>query len=184
MNFVMESLQDKVKEITQKRKRLGITQSQLAKRAGVSQSLIAKLESGKTEPSYSKVYEIIRALETLENKEMRTADEIMTDQIISVKPKAKVREAAEKMTEHQISQLPVVDGEKVVGSITESDLITGWEREKVEDKQVKDVMGVCFPLVSKNTLESALLPLLKHFQAVLVAEEGSLSGIITKQDLL
>lgn len=184
MNFAMESLGDKVKEITQKRKRLGITQSQLAKRAGVSQSLIAKLESGKTEPSYSKVYNVIRALEILENKEMKTAGEIMTDEIISVRPEAEVRRAAKKMTEHQISQLPVVDREKVVGSITESDLLTDWKREQVRDKQVKDVMGVCFPLVSKNTLESALLPLLKHFQAVLVAEEGNLSGIITKQDLL
>lgn len=184
MNFVMESLEDKVKEITQKRKRLGITQSQLAKRAGVSQSLIAKLESGKTEPSYSKIYDIIRALETLDNKEMRTAGEIMTDEIISVRPEAKVRRAAKKMTEHQISQLPVVDREKVVGSITESDLITDWERKKVEDKQVQDVMGVCFPLVSKNTLESALLALLKNFQAVLVAEGGNLAGIVTKQNLL
>ena len=45
----------KLNEISKKRKILGLTQSELAKLAGVSQSLIAKLESGKIEPSYTKV---------------------------------------------------------------------------------------------------------------------------------
>ncbi|MBI2079314.1 helix-turn-helix domain-containing protein, partial [Candidatus Micrarchaeota archaeon] len=37
------------------RRKLGITQKELAKLAGVSQSLIAKIEMGKIDPAYSKV---------------------------------------------------------------------------------------------------------------------------------
>jgi predicted transcriptional regulator len=42
---------------------LGLTQGQLAKIAGVSQSFIAKIESGKIDPSYSKVKTIFDVLD-------------------------------------------------------------------------------------------------------------------------
>ena len=47
------------------RKKLGLTQGELAKAAGVSQSLIAKIESTKIDPTYSKVKLIFHALESL-----------------------------------------------------------------------------------------------------------------------
>ena len=44
--------------IPDRRRKLGLTQSQLASLAGVSQSYIAKLEAGKIEPSYIKIKSI------------------------------------------------------------------------------------------------------------------------------
>ena len=51
-----------LEEIKEIRKKLGLTQSDLAKRAGVSQSLIAKVESGRLDPAYSNAQKLINAL--------------------------------------------------------------------------------------------------------------------------
>ncbi len=48
--------------------------------------------------------------------------QLMSKDPITITPTATVVEAARKMLEHKISTLPVVDGGKVVGIITESDL--------------------------------------------------------------
>ncbi|MEM2547192.1 MAG: helix-turn-helix domain-containing protein, partial [Candidatus Bathyarchaeia archaeon] len=60
-------------EIAKRRKLLGLTQKQLAKIAGVSQSFVAKVESGKIDPSYSKVKAIFDVLERMEAGENYTA---------------------------------------------------------------------------------------------------------------
>lgn len=54
---------DESKWIKEQRKRLDLTQNQLAKMAGVSQSLVAKIEAGSIDAAYSKVKRIIETLE-------------------------------------------------------------------------------------------------------------------------
>ncbi len=58
-------------------------------------------------------------------------EEIMTCDVISVTPDTPVRDAAQIMLENKIAGLPVVDGGKLVGIITESDifrmLVENWE---------------------------------------------------------
>ena len=52
------------------------------------------------------------------------AKDIMTRDVITVGPKATVREIAEILVEHKISGLPVVDGEgRVLGLVSEGDLM-------------------------------------------------------------
>ena len=52
------------------------------------------------------------------------AKDIMTRDVITVGPKATVREIAEILVEHKISGLPVVDGEgRVLGMVSEGDLM-------------------------------------------------------------
>lgn len=63
-----------------------------------------------------------------------TVDRVMKSPVIKIAHDATVLEAARLMLEHKISGLPVVDGNTLVGIITESDifrmLITS-ERERV-----------------------------------------------------
>ena len=51
-----------------------------------------------------------------------TIDEIMTREVITVPATATVRNAARLMLENKIGGLPVMDGAKLVGIITESDI--------------------------------------------------------------
>ncbi len=49
-------------------------------------------------------------------------EKIMTRDPITIRPDATIREAAQIMLEHKIGGLPVVEAEKLVGIITESDI--------------------------------------------------------------
>lgn len=49
--------------------------------------------------------------------------ELMTDSVVSVAPDAPVAEAARLMAEKKIGCLPVVDGDLLVGIVTQSDLL-------------------------------------------------------------
>ena len=73
-----------LEEIKKIRKKLGMTQTELANRAGVSQSLIAKIESGRIDPTYTKTKKIFAALSELEKKEEIKAEQLMTAKIISI----------------------------------------------------------------------------------------------------
>jgi len=49
--------------------------------------------------------------------------EVMTDEVLSIDPNADVKEAARLMIEHKIGCLPVVESGKLVGLVTETDLL-------------------------------------------------------------
>jgi CBS domain-containing protein len=50
--------------------------------------------------------------------------DIMSRNIISATPDETIEDAAEKMVENKIKRLPVLEGEKLVGIITATDLIS------------------------------------------------------------
>lgn len=177
-----------LEDIIKKRKMLGLTQKQLATLAGVSQSLIAKLESGKINPSYDKVKAIFDALESLEMTAEFKAADVLHDNVIGVEKSSSVAEAVKLMMVHGYSQLPVFDGEKVVGSISEKTLLeqvaSGRDIAKISGLAVEEVMDESFPQVGKNTPLKVVSGLLQVYPAVLVSEKGKIVGIITKADLL
>ncbi len=51
-----------------------------------------------------------------------TVENIMTRDPLTISPTATIREAAQLMLDHKIGGVPVVEGEKLVGIITESDI--------------------------------------------------------------
>jgi len=55
-------------------------------------------------------------------------DEIMTRQLVTVDPDTSIAEAANLMFEHTVGALPVVEGPRVVGILTNSDLLRGLVR--------------------------------------------------------
>ena len=52
-----------------------------------------------------------------------TIKEVMTWGLATVQPETTLRQAAQMLTEHRISALPVVEGERLVGILTASDLV-------------------------------------------------------------
>ena len=171
-----------LEEIKHIRKKLGLTQFQLAQRANVSQSLIAKIEAGRLDPTYTNAKKVFTALSDLEKKKELKAKDIMNKKIISVKPDDNIKSAISKMKKFQISQLPVIKENKSVGLISESIVLDHFTKKKAEF--IKEVMGESPPIVPKETSSQAISNLLKHYPMILVSKEGNLVGLITKADLL
>jgi acetoin utilization protein AcuB len=55
-----------------------------------------------------------------------TIAEVMTKAVITVAPSRAAREAARIMLDHKIGALPVLDGTRLVGIMTESDLVRAF----------------------------------------------------------
>ncbi|MEX0722370.1 MAG: CBS domain-containing protein [Gracilimonas sp.] len=72
--------------------------------------------------------------------------EIMTDQVIQVKPSDTVNLCMQLMTEHKIRHLPIVNEEKVVGVVSIGDLVkTIIAKQKVEIDSLRDYIGGGYP---------------------------------------
>lgn len=173
--------------IPDRRRKLALTQSQLAELAGVSQSYIAKLEARKIEPSYQKVRAIFEALDRLERKREIIAAEIMTKDVVGVQASATLYVAVELMRSHGFSQLPVYEGDRTVGGVSERtllDSILDPDKEPPSVRPVSDVMEESFPTVSEDAPLSLLSNLLRYYPAALVQKKGKVLGIVTKADLL
>ena len=172
-----------ISEIKKIRKKLGLTQFDLAHKSGVSQSLIAKLEAGRLDPSYSNIKKIFSALDELSRKEELMAKDIMNRKIVSVNANESVANVIKLMKKYGFSQMPVEEKGKIVGLITERNLLEVVETPK-EELRVKEIMEECPPIITLETRLEVISNLLKHFPIVLVAEKGNYKGLISKTDLL
>ena len=161
---------------------LGLTQCEFSKKAGVSQSLIAKIESGKVDPTYSKVKQIEEALNLLSSKKEPHIDNVMTKKIITAKQTDKAIEIIRLMSSKNVSQIPIVDGNNVVGLVSESSALENFE--KIKNSLAQDIMSEAPPIISSDTRIAVVSDLLKHYPIVLVKKKGVLIGVITKSDLL
>jgi predicted transcriptional regulator len=92
------------------------------------------------------------------------------------------------MRETGFSQLPVFDGEKLVGSLTEKvilqKLVSAQNPDEVSKQWIERIMDDAFPTVNEDTPLSMISNLLGYEPAVLVTKKGHVVGIITKADLL
>jgi predicted transcriptional regulator len=169
------------------RKKLGITQKQLAKLAGVSQSLIAKIESNRIDPAYSKVQAILNALENVSHKSTTVvlAKDIMTRLVIYVTPQDKLEKAIHIMRSKSISQLPVFSGSNSVGSINDEKFMDWIEKygNNLSKIKVGEVMVESFPSIPQTANLEIITSILRHYSAVLVKDD-TVKGIITKADLI
>ncbi len=159
----------------------GMPQSELAGLAGVSQAHIAKIEGGKVDPRMSTVNRILAVLARKEGS--RSCGEVMSRSIVKAKPSDPVEGAIGMMKRFGISQLPVFEGGKNVGSISEGTVVKNFSRN-LEELSVGDLMEEGFPVVDSRDPMEMLPPLLEFHPAVLVSEKGRIRGIITKSNLL
>lgn len=170
-------------EIKELRKRLGITQKELAELAGVSQSLISQIEKGKVDPRVSTIRKIINALEKV-SKPRITASDIMTFPAICIEARKSVKVAMELMLGSGFSQLPVIDFGRVIGSISEETVLKLLSEDKGGlEKKVEEVMDPPFPIVGHNADLDLVLELLRKNHAVLVSTRNDF-GIITRADVI
>lgn len=138
--------------------------------------------------------------------------DVMTKEVITVSPDTPVKEIAELMIEKGIGGVPVVEEERIVGIVTEEDLIMKnvklhfptyiqlldaviyleslkkYEEElrRAVGATAKDVMTKEVVTVSpeEELEEAATLMVEKGISRLPVVDNGKLVGIITKRDIL
>ncbi len=173
-----------IQEIKYLRKKIGLTQGELAKYAGVSQSLIAKIEKNNLDPTFTKAQKIFAALQSLSEKEEKKAAALMNKNLIYLEPDDSLKNAIQKMKKHSISQLPVLENKKAVGLISESAILDAIINNKSSDTSIKEIMNEAPPTIDTNASVKVVSHLLKFYPLILVAEKGKLLGLITKADML
>lgn len=93
--------------------------------------------------------------------------------------------AYSRMKVYDVSQLPVVEGEKIIGLIDESDLlVAAIEGKNAFRKQVGEVMVKRLETITPDTPLEALSALFKRGFVAIVEQQGVFLGLITQIDLL
>src|SRR5919106_5125660 len=108
--------------IKQGRIRLGLTQRELAILSGISTSMINQIESGRCKPSYDTAKRIFEILLSMESNASIKAGDICNRDLITIQSEESLSTAIHKMRDHSISQLPVFEGSRLVGILTEDNL--------------------------------------------------------------
>lgn len=111
----------------------------------------------------------------------------MVTAVVTVKKNTTISEAAEKMIEHQIGSLVVMDKNEPVGILTERDLVRVLaEKKDAEKTNVKDTMSAPIISVDPKTELFGAASIMSRFniRRLPVMENNKLAGIITAQDIL
>lgn len=118
--------------------------------------------------------------------------DFMTDKVIATGSKIELAEAFEMMTKRHIRRLPVVDGGKLVGIVTKSDLYAALgpvdNVEQYAARGRKAIGAIMTPNPSTvgpdEPLEAAAAVMYrKRISGLPVVEDGKLAGVITESDV-
>jgi CBS domain-containing protein len=138
------------------------------------------------------------------------ASDIMTEHVVSVPPDTGILEAVEKMLSSRIAGMPVVDDEqRLVGIITEGDLLRRWELGtqrrhtgfaafkagmnrvaadylRSHGARVRNLMTQNVVAIEESTpLEDIVRDFEKHgFKQVPVLRAGKVIGLVSRADIL
>lgn len=167
---------------------------ELAREIDDPEALVVCLLCDTGERYLSKVFndEWMRENQLLEPARVRAADMVAGKsdgaprEIVSVAPETPVRQALGLITQHDVSQLPVVAEGDCVGHLAEATLMARvLEDMTLLDKSVQHLMDPPLPVVDAHVdLPGVARLLSRQNPAVLVRRNGRLEGIITRHDVL
>ncbi|MFX0079135.1 MAG: helix-turn-helix domain-containing protein [Candidatus Hermodarchaeota archaeon] len=183
------------KELQELRKKVGLTQEELAARVGISQSLVARIEKGQVNPSIITLKRILSAIEDQEQVSPSIRKLLQwkgqttkMQQLIGVSPDDKVRRAVILMRLHGISQLPVIKRSKSIGCISEGTILRKlmvMDSQKVFSLSVNEIMEEPFPSIDiSESVELAFSKIASGVEVLLIEDQGRPVGIITKIDII
>jgi cystathionine beta-synthase len=105
--------------------------------------------------------------------------------LVTVAPTDTVTVALQQMDELGLSQIPVLEEGKCVGSLRENRVLAKVVRDReLLNASVRDVMETGFPSVDVDASSREVTRRLQTSPAVLVEEYGRIIGIITRHDVL
>lgn len=107
------------------------------------------------------------------------------ESLISVSPDDTVAAALELMSQHSVTQIPVLEDHRSVGSLKESRILTKLlENRDLVEAKVGEVMDESFPVVDVDTSLNDIKKKLQRSPAVLIEDFKRIQGIITRSDVL
>ena len=105
--------------------------------------------------------------------------------LVWANPDEKVADVLAKMDELGLTQLPVLEEGRPVGSVRESRVLAKVVRDRdLLERKVSEVMEAGFPTVDVDASANEITRRLQNSPAVLVEEYGRIVGIITRHDVL
>ncbi len=178
----------RIDSIKQIRLKIGITQKKLATMVGVSTSMINQIESGRSQPSYDTAKRIFDSLASLEGKSSsHKAGDFCSKDVVKLKPTNTLHDAIKKMHESSISQIPIFNGQDLVGVISEDGIVKHLAdvgESELKNAKLADTMEPVPPIVDYDTPANVLVPLIRYSKCILVSKKSKIIGIITASDTL
>ncbi|MBI3998807.1 MAG: cystathionine beta-synthase [Armatimonadetes bacterium] len=106
-------------------------------------------------------------------------------EVIVATPSDPVRDVIARMKTYDISQLPVLDGGRLVGLVSEVALLTYLlEGDHTADDPIAPLIEPAPPAVTPDAPVAELAELFATANAVVVISQGAVVGIVTKIDLI
>jgi len=106
-------------------------------------------------------------------------------QFLSAKAEDSIKATFELMKENDISQMPVMNNGDIVGSVTDSAILTYLLENPENDKTVEVIMGEAFPTVDADLPYRQLTRYIsKKIPAVLVRDKSGEMHIVTHYDII
>jgi cystathionine beta-synthase len=106
--------------------------------------------------------------------------------MITVSEEDTVSTALDLLRKYEISQIPVMHGHEVIGSINDVAVMQAvFDHADILHQPVRDVMGRAFPALEQSEeIDRAykLLTLANH--AIVVTDDGEPIGVVTRQDII
>ena len=177
----------RLESIKQARLKIGLTQQKLASLTGVSTSMINQIESGRCQPSYATARKIFDILWSLDSQSSMKAGDICSKEIVKLRSSDTLNDAIKKMQDLSISQVPVFEGNEVVGLVTEDGIVKNIiDNDETQRKKIRlsEIMDPRPPIVDYNTPVKTLVSLIRYSKCVLVSKHSKIVGIITASDTL
>ena len=106
--------------------------------------------------------------------------------MITVKPDDTVKTALDLLRKYEISQLPVMNGHEIVGSVNDVGVMQAvFDQSDILHKPVSEVMGRPFPALEQHDeIEKAYKLLTLANPAVVITDDGEPIGLLARQDII
>jgi cystathionine beta-synthase len=105
--------------------------------------------------------------------------------VVTVKPDDTLATVHRRMRLYDVSQLPVLEGERLLGIIDESDLLMALHEDPSRfSMPVRDAMVTRVETIDPAAPLAALTPIFARDHVAVVEKDGKFLGLITRIDLI
>jgi len=113
-----------------------------------------------------------------------TVEHIMTSPVVSLCDSVGLVDASEIMSENQVKRLAVTDGGKLVGIVTQTDILQATTTHIYTD--ISSIMTETVACIDQNETitQAADHMTAKKISCLVAVDEGKVTGIITERDIL